>query len=147
MLKRIRADDFRGSWFLLRFCLHLNRESFRGKWEKYCSIGSSTVMRNDRREFIWLNYFYFTLAKGKGTLSEFKLVSGRKKVNFLRCVWLFVTLGTVTCQAPPSMGFSRKEYWNGLSFPPPGDLPNPEIESGSPALQADSLLSEPKQFV
>ena len=41
------------------------------------------------------------------------------------------------------MGFSRQEYWNGLSFPPPRDLPNPGIKPGSPALQADSFLSEP----
>ena len=41
------------------------------------------------------------------------------------------------------MGFSRQEYWNGLSFPSPGDLPNPGIEPGSPALQADALPSEP----
>ena len=45
-------------------------------------------------------------------------------------------------QAPPSMEFSRQEYWNGLPFPSPGDLPNPGIEPGSLALQADSLLSE-----
>ena len=45
--------------------------------------------------------------------------------------------------APPSMEFSRQEYWSGLPFPAPGDLPNPGIEPGSPALQADSLLSEP----
>ena len=50
---------------------------------------------------------------------------------------------TVIGQAPPSMGFSRQEYWNGLPFPSPGDLPDPRIESGSPALQADSLPSEP----
>ena len=37
-------------------------------------------------------------------------------------------------QAPPSMGFSRQEYWSGLPFPSPGDLPNPRIEPGSPAL-------------
>ena len=42
-----------------------------------------------------------------------------------------------------SMGFSRQEYWSGLPFPSPGDLPNPWIEPRSPALQADSLLSEP----
>ena len=48
-----------------------------------------------------------------------------------------------TLQAPPPMGFSRQEYWNGLPFPSPGDLPNPGIEPGSPALQADSLPSEP----
>ena len=41
-----------------------------------------------------------------------------------------------------SMEFSRQEYWNGLSFPSPGDLPNPEIQRGYPVLQADSLLSE-----
>ena len=52
------------------------------------------------------------------------------------------TPGTVACQAPPSMGFSRQEYWSGLPFPPPGDLPNPGIEPGSPALQADSLPTE-----
>ena len=43
---------------------------------------------------------------------------------------------------PPSVGFSRQEYWSGLPFPSPGDLPNPDIEPGSPALQADSLPSE-----
>ena len=41
------------------------------------------------------------------------------------------------------MGFSRQEYWSGLPFPSPGDLPNPGIEPGSPALQADTLTSEP----
>ena len=45
--------------------------------------------------------------------------------------------------APPSMEFSRPEYWSGLPFPSPGDPPDPGIEPGSPALQADSLLSEP----
>ena len=46
-------------------------------------------------------------------------------------------------QAPPSMGFSRQEYWSGLLFPSPGNLPNPGIEPRSLALQADSLPSEP----
>ena len=45
-------------------------------------------------------------------------------------------------QTPPSMGLSRQEYWRGFPFPPPGDLPKPGTEPGSPALQADSLLSE-----
>ena len=53
-----------------------------------------------------------------------------------------VTPWTVARQAPLYMGFSRQEYWNGLPCPPPGDLPNPGIESRSSALQADSLLSE-----
>ena len=49
----------------------------------------------------------------------------------------------VARQAPLSMGFPRQEYWSGLPFPFPGDLPNPRIELGSPALQADSLPSQP----
>ena len=48
-------------------------------------------------------------------------------------------------QVPLSMGLSRQEYWSGLPFPSPGDLPNPGIELRSPALQADSLLSEPPE--
>ena len=50
---------------------------------------------------------------------------------------------TVAHQAPPSMGFSRQEYWSGLPFPSPGDLPNPGIEPRSPTLQADALTSAP----
>ena len=46
-------------------------------------------------------------------------------------------------QAPLSMGFSRQEYWSGLPFPSPGDLPDSGLKPRSPALQADSLLSEP----
>ena len=61
----------------------------------------------------------------------------------LSCVPLFVTPWPVACQAPLSMGFSRQEYWSGLPFPCPGDLLNPGVEPGSPALQADSLPSEP----
>ena len=58
-------------------------------------------------------------------------------------VRLFATPWTVAYQASPSMGFSRQEYWSGLPFPSPGDLPNPGIEPGSPALQTDALSSEP----
>ena len=61
----------------------------------------------------------------------------------LSCVLLFATLWTVANQAPLSMVFSRQEYWSRLPFPSPGDLPNPGIEPGSPALQVDSLPSEP----
>ena len=50
---------------------------------------------------------------------------------------------SVAHQAPLSMGFSRQEYWSGLPFPYLGDLLNPRIEPGSPALQADSLPSDP----
>ena len=57
-------------------------------------------------------------------------------------VGLFATPWTVAYEAPPSMGFSSQEYWSGLPFPSSGDLPNPGIEPGSPALQADALPSE-----
>ena len=53
-----------------------------------------------------------------------------------------VTPWTVAGQVPLSMGFSRQEYWGGLPFPSPGDLPSPGIKSMSPALQADSLPTE-----
>ena len=56
---------------------------------------------------------------------------------------LFETPWTVTYQAPQSMEFSRQEYWSGLPFPSPGDLPNPGMEARSPALQAGALPSEP----
>ena len=61
------------------------------------------------------------------------------KVKWLSCVRLFATPWTVAYQAPLSMGLSRQECWSGLPFPSPGDLPNPGIESRSPALQADTL--------
>ena len=52
-------------------------------------------------------------------------------------VQLFVNLWTVARQAPLSMGFPKQEYWSGLPFSPPGDLPNPGIELTSPALKVD----------
>ena len=53
------------------------------------------------------------------------------------------TTWTIAYQAPLSMGFSRQECWSGLPFPSPGDLLDPGIEPGCPALQADALPSEP----
>ena len=64
-------------------------------------------------------------------------------VKLLSHVRLFATPWTVDHQAPPSMEFSRQEYWSGLPFHSPGYRPNPGIEPGSPALQADALPSEP----
>ena len=66
------------------------------------------------------------------------------------CVGWCLTLATPwtgACQAPLSMGFSRQEYWSGVPFPSPGDLPNPGIELGSPALQVDSLPADDDDFV
>ena len=64
-------------------------------------------------------------------------------MKLLSHVRLFATPWTVFYQAPQSMEFFRHEYWSGLPFPSPGDLPDPGIEPGSPALQAEALLSEP----
>ena len=66
----------------------------------------------------------------------------RLPIKLLSPVQLFVIPRTVAYQAPPSMEFSRKEYWNGLPFPSPGDLPNPGIKPRSPTLQADFSQSE-----
>ena len=65
------------------------------------------------------------------------------KVKSLSRVRLFATPWTIAHQAPPSMKLSRQEYWSGLPFPSPGDLPNPGIEPRSPPLQVDALPSEP----
>ena len=56
---------------------------------------------------------------------------------------LFVIPWIVACQTSLSLGFSRQEYWSELPFPSPGDIPDPGIKPGPPALQADGLLSEP----
>ena len=66
------------------------------------------------------------------------------EVKVLSCVRLFANPWAVACQAPLSMEFSKQGYWSGLPFPSPGDLPIPDIEPGSPALQEDSLPSEPQ---
>ena len=63
-------------------------------------------------------------------------------VKLLSHVQLFAIPWAVAHQAPPSMEFSRQEYWSRLPFPSPGDIPDPGIEPRSPALWADALLSE-----
>ena len=63
------------------------------------------------------------------------LIYSRSEVKSLSRVQLFATLWTIAHQAPPSMEFSRQEYWSGLPLPSPGDLPDPGIEPGSPPLR------------
>ena len=58
-------------------------------------------------------------------------------------VRLFATALTVACQAPLTIGFSQQEYWNGLAFPPPGDLPDSGIKPASPALAGGFFTIEP----
>ena len=74
-------------------------------------------------------------------ITTFTIINGDGGLVAKLCLTL-VTSWTVAHQAPPSMGFSRQEYWSGLPFPSPGDLPDPGIKPGSPALQADSLPTE-----
>ena len=77
--------------------------------------------------------------KGFGVINK----AERKKVNSLSHVQLFATPWTIAYRAPPSMEFSRQEYWSGLPFPSPEDLLDPRVKPGSPALQADALPPEP----
>ena len=76
---------------------------------------------------------------------ETGLLSNTQKWKLFSHVWFIATPWTVTHQAPLSMEFSRQEYWSGLPFPSPVDLPDPGIKPRSPALQADSLSSEPPE--
>ena len=76
-------------------------------------------------------------------MQKLELKEIKVNVKSLSRVRLSATPWTVAHQAPLSMGFSRQEYWSGSPFPPPGDLPDPGIEPGSPTLQADALPSEP----
>ena len=105
---------------------------------------------------------WFRMAAGAPTVTSIFQTAGRNKsrragvclptalaplkwseVKSLSRVQLFATPWTVAYQAPLSMRFSRQESWSGLPFPSPGDLPNPGIEPGSPALWTDALPSEP----
>ena len=79
----------------------------------------------------------------KQNQGKMKWCNSESESEVAQCVRLFATLCTVAYQASLSMGFSRQEYWSGLPFPSPGDLPNPGIEPGSPASEADALTSEP----
>ena len=66
----------------------------------------------------------------------------KMKVLVFNHVRVFATPWGIACQAPLPMEFSKQEYWSGLSFPSPGDLPHPGTEPRSPALESDSLVSE-----
>ena len=74
---------------------------------------------------------------------KIKPIGSIGKIGSLSVMFDLCNPWTVAHQAPLSTEFSRQEYWSGLPFPSPGDLPDPGIKPGSPALQADSLPSEP----
>ena len=91
-------------------------------------------MNNNKQRFLRLHQFFM-----HSCMCVCVCVCVWSEVKSLSCVWLFATPWTVAYQALPSMGFSRQEYWSGMPFPSPGDLPNPGIEPGSPALQTDAF--------
>ena len=83
--------------------------------------------------FSWRKYRNFTTVKDTGKKKQCVL----SRFSHVR---LFATLWTVAHQASPSLGFSRQEYWNRLSCPPPGDLPDPRME---PAFSHVSCIDKP----
>ena len=103
------------------------------EWMNYLQMKQFQRSNWSRDDYEWWRLNAAQPASSRGT-----------EVKWNRCcVQLFATPCTVTYQAPLSTGFSRPECWSGLPFPSPGDLPNPGIEPGSPALQTDALPSEP----
>ena len=63
--------------------------------------------------------------------------------QLLNCIWLFVTPWTIACQGPLSLKFPRQEYWNGLPFPSPRDLPNPKIKPACSQLPGRCFITKP----
>ena len=99
---------------------------------------------------IHMNIVMFTLWCGAEPVISLRFVCICVHIYSWLCsvlsrVWLFATPWTVARQAPLPIGFSRQGYWGGLLFSSPKNLPDPGTEPGSPALQADSLLSPHSQ--
>ena len=116
--------------------LHFHFSAFPKKMTDYFkdilgTISLSPIFQN-------IIYLYLEIDEEKG-IYRYQFSSAQS----LSCVQLFSTPWTIAYQAPQSMEFSRQEYWSGLPLPSPGAFPHPGKEPGSPALQADALLSEP----
>ena len=120
----------------------------RRKWQSHSSILAweiPSTEKSDGLQSMGLPRVRHDLALNNNCIYR-KLLGNfslERKVKSLSCVQLFATPLTVACQAPLSMGFSRQEYWSGLPFPSSVDFPDPGIEPGSVALQADTFPSEP----
>ena len=126
--------------------LHFTSLQNRDKWVSlpgyqalsYCScpIGTPWGVKGWERKVFWPQIAELHI-KGMISMSWDSCVFPFMKwseVRSLSRVWLFVTPWTIAYQAAPSTRFSRQEYWSGLPFPSPEDLPNSGIEPGSPAL-------------
>ena len=133
-----------GSWVLYHWATW-EAPVYNNSIQKMCTLLSQvddsqkqcwTEEVNQRRiPTVWW-YIYITHMTVKSESVSFAQVT-------LSFVQLFVIPWTVACQDPLSMGFPRKEHWRGLPFRSPRDLPNPGIKIRSPALQVDSLLTDP----
>ena len=149
-----------GSCYLLSHLSATREHLLRAGSSGLLSIGPVPIADSIESATEWEPAAFCSVLFGKqGNLSEPQLIlcnrrivtpephgcaiQGCLKVKSLSHVQLFATPWTVAHQASPSMGFSRHEYRNGLPFPSPGDLPDPGIKPGFPALQADALPSEP----
>ena len=95
--------------------------------------------------FLYFYFFIFCTCSAEGLLISLLVNTNiyYSEVKLLSHVQLFATPWTVAHQAPQSMEFSRQEYWSGVPFPSPGDLPDPGIEPWSPTFQTDALTCEP----
>ena len=122
-------------------------QSGRRRWELKTGLSTArpiTIVRDTRGQHgscFWLSKLLCRTVLPLITRAELDLFV--RKCSLLGHVQLFVTPWIIAHQAPPSMGFSRQGCWSRLPFPFPRDLPDPAIESTFPALQVDSLLSEP----
>ena len=111
-------------------------EWMRKLWYIYTMEYYSDFKKNTFESVLWGGWNWSLLYRVKWARKKNTNTVWKRSLSH---VWLFATPWTVARQAPPSMGFSRQEYWSGLLFPIPGDLPGPGITPGSPSLQADSV--------
>ena len=126
------------------FCISPSSEcsgliSFRMDWLSFLAVQGtlkSLLQHHTSKASILRHSAFFNFGMLSGMFFSQTMLALRECFS---CVWLFATLWAVAYQAPLSIGFSRQDYWSGLPCPPLEDLPNPGIESVSPALQADSL--------
>ena len=117
------------------------RNSLAVQWLGLCTsaaLGLSSISESLTGELRSFKLHRVAQKKGGGgVLPQCVLIAQSCLILVISCAL------TIAYPAPLSMGFSRQEYWSGQPFPSPGYLPNPGIDPRSPALQADSLLSEP----
>ena len=122
--------------------------SFRMDWLDLLAVQGALKSllqhHSSKASILWCSAF-FTVQLSHPYMTTGKTIALTRRSYFSR-VQLIVTLWTVACQAPLSMGFSRQEYWSGLSCPPSGDLPDLGIKPASllsPALAGGFLTTEP----